>query len=56
MKPGSKDRSFLVWIDVAFMHINLFAILQESLLVLAELYLCTQPDLTDITPGAILLD
>ena len=56
MKSESKDRSFLIWIDVAFMHINLFAVLQESLLVLAELYLCTQLDLTDITPGAILPD
>ena len=32
MKPGSKDRSFLVWIDIAFMHINLFAVLQVSVL------------------------
>ena len=56
MKPESKDRIFLVWIDVAFMHINLFAVLQESLLVLAELYFCTQLVLTDITPDAILLD
>ena len=54
MKPESKDRIFLIWIDVAFMHINLFAVLQESLLVLAELYLCTQPDLTDISPDATL--
>ena len=56
MKSESKDRSFLIWIDVAFMHINLFAVLQESLLVLAEPYLCTQHALTDITPGAILPD
>ena len=56
MKPGSKDRSFLVWIDVALMHINLFAILQESLLALVELYLCAPPVLTDTSPDAILLD
>jgi hypothetical protein len=30
MKSESKDRSFLIWIDVAFMHINLFAVLQVS--------------------------
>ena len=52
MKPESKDGMFLIWIDVAFMHINLFAVLQESLLVLAELYLCTQPVLTDTSPDA----
>ena len=56
MKPESKDRIFLIWIDVAFMHINLFAVLQESLLALVESSLCTQPVLTDITPGAILPD
>jgi hypothetical protein len=56
MKPESKDRIFLIWIDVAFMHINLFAVLQESLLVLAESYLCTQPVLIDTSPGAILPD
>jgi hypothetical protein len=56
MKSESKDRSLLIWIDVAFMHINLFVVLQESLLVLAEPYLCTQPDLTDTSPGATLLD
>ena len=54
MKPESKDRIFLIGIDVAFMHINLFAVLQESLLVLVELYLCTQHVLTDTLPDAIL--
>ena len=56
MKPKSRDKVFLIWIDVAFMHINLFAVLQESLLVLAELYLCTQLVLTDTSPDATLLD
>ena len=56
MKPESKDGIFLIWTDVAFMHINLFAVLQESLLVLAELYLCAQLVLTDTSPDAILLD
>ena len=32
MKPGSKDRMFLMWIDIAFMHNhnNLSSILQVS--------------------------
>ena len=34
MKPGSKDRMFLMWIYIAFMHDhnNLFSILQVSVL------------------------
>ena len=27
MKPESKDGIFLIWIDVAFMHIDPFAVL-----------------------------
>ena len=56
MKPESKDKIFLMWIDVAFMHINLFVVLQESLLVLVELYLCTQHVCTDTSPDATLPD
>ena len=31
MMPGSRDKVFLIGIDVAFMHINLFAVLQVSI-------------------------
>ena len=30
MKPGSRDKVSLMWMDIAFMHNNLFSVLQVS--------------------------
>ena len=30
MKPGSRDKVFFIWIDIAFRHNNLFSVLQVS--------------------------